>query len=104
MNSIFDNGEPSELSKTVCDERCVLPVRKPYDLRTEMGNELNKALWGVAIFAVAVVSGLLIASYTQSEVEYLGDVREVDGVLYYPDGQPVRNYEQLNVYLNSNGQ
>jgi hypothetical protein len=29
------------------------------------------------------------------------DVVEVDGVLYFPDGQPVRNYEQLDVYLNS---
>lgn len=28
-------------------------------------------------------------------------IREVEGVLYYPDGMPVRNYEQLGIYLDA---
>ncbi len=28
-------------------------------------------------------------------------IQEVDGVLYYPDGNPVRNYEQMYIYLST---
>lgn len=49
---------------------------------------------------VIIITGLVIYNATASESEFPG-IAEKDGVLYYPDGNPVRNYEQLETYLNS---
>ena len=94
MSSIFDNKEPSELSRTIMDgEGAIEPMSKA-------------TRWGIVIglYALLFVSAFFVGQYVHSGTEDLGDVKEVDGVLYYPDGQPVRNYEQLNVYLNSHGE
>jgi len=54
---------------------------------------------GMIIILFLVASKETEAEHPDYAPDVLGDVREIDGVLYYPDGMPVRNYEQLNVYL-----
>ena len=47
------------------------------------------------------IAGATVASFfLEPELEEAG-IREIGGVLYYPDGQPVRNYEQLGIYLDA---
>lgn len=46
------------------------------------------------------IAGVTVASFLEPELEEAG-IKEIDGVLYYPDGQPVRNYEQLGIYLDA---
>lgn len=57
-------------------------------------------LGGIFSVVVIILAFLAVAYYTThatSEVLPAG-VTEVDGVLYFPDGNPVRNYEQLYLY------
>lgn len=89
----FDPEEPSDLSKAICD-------------RPE-SDETGVWKWVIAILTIFIIAGAFIALRpSQALVEHpdyapdvTSDIVEVDGVLYYPDGSPVRNYEQMNRYL-----
>ncbi len=70
--------------------------------------EENKLGWKEFLFLVLAIIALAFCLKTAIHFTSAGewwtgsDVVEREGVLYYPDGVPVRNYEQLNLYLNSN--
>lgn len=89
--SLFDKEEPSDLSRAICDRE-----EKP-----------ESPMWLVIPFLIlALLSlGFFLSSLELNTAGAGGDVinavQEIEGVLYYPDGQPVRNYEQLNLYLES---
>jgi hypothetical protein len=54
----------------------------------------------IQFLSTQLVKTMLAGNDTSDNIKI--DTMERDGVLYYPDGQPVRNYEQLYVYINSN--
>jgi len=83
--------EPSDLSKAIMD--------RPEE--TEHRLWLYVGLATLCLLALATV--VLSSSIDTTKVggDAIQGVQEIEGVLYYPDGQPVRNYEQLNLYLQS---
>lgn len=91
----FEPQEPSDLSKAICD--------RPDRPETRLGR------WFVGLLIVIAVSwgiGSLVS--LQGVVEHPDyapgvsqDIYENDGVLYFPDGTPVRNYEQMERYIQS---
>jgi hypothetical protein len=74
-----------------------------------MKNSILKYKWWLvlalivaSLFVGVIVAGKdMVAEGPDYAPDVFSDVVEVDGVLYFPDGSPVRNYEQLEVYLNS---
>lgn len=50
------------------------------------------------IFLAIILAGVV---FFGSSLVGSDEVVEKDGVLYFPDGNPVRNYEQLYIYENS---
>lgn len=83
-----------------------LDINKDYTFGQVLG---GMGLLGILVYSVffygislpEIERQAVIAATTTPAVagEELGDVVERDGVLWYPDGQPVRNYEQLDIYL-----
>lgn len=55
----------------------------------------------VILIAFSLWMAFALNSSVGASSEATGDVKEVGGVLFYPDGMPVRNYEQLEIYLRS---
>lgn len=94
----FDAEEPSDLSKAICD--------RPDPPETGVWKWF---LGLIIVIAISWVIGSVVASQPQPEAiehpDYAPDVSqdiyENDGVLYFPDGTPVRNYEQMERYLQS---
>jgi len=61
-----------------------------------MKKELIKYKWLVVLILVIGIYIIYTPSLPGSDA-----VVEIDGVLFFPDGIPVRNYEQLHIYENS---
>lgn len=63
--------------------------------------DISKGI-GLRGLLVMVIMAVIISSLALSSLHRIyvasKEVREVDGVLYFPDGKPVRNYEQLYRY------
>jgi hypothetical protein len=94
----FDPEEPSDLSKAICD-------------RPEP-DETGAWKWVGGLLIIFIIAGAIIALRPSQPLtegtehpDYAPDIQqdiyENDGVLYFPDGSPVRNYEQMDRYLES---
>lgn len=94
----FDAEEPSDLSRAICD-RPEAPETKAWKYIVPL----------LVLFLIVSTVYVVRPSQPQPEAtqhsDYAPDVTtdivEKDGVLYYPDGSPVRNYEQMERYLQS---
>ena len=87
----FDAEEPSDLSKAIID-RPEAPESKAWR-------------WVAPLLVLFLIVGTIYAVRpSQPQAEHLENTRyivEKDGVLYFPDGTPIRNYEQMEIYLQS---
>jgi len=55
----------------------------------------------VGVVAVILYQRAVVAEHPDYAPDVMTDIREIDGVLYFPDGVPVRNYEQMELYIQS---
>ena len=63
--------------------------------------------WVLGLIITVVITGAIgflwptqpLTEHPDYAPDVTADIVERDGVLYYPDGAPVRNYEQMNLYL-----
>jgi len=86
----FDAEEPSDLSRAIMD--------RPEAPETKAWRYIVPIL---VLFLIAGAIYTVWPSQPQSEAVEHQDIYEEDGVLYFPDGMPVRNYEQMERYLQS---
>ena len=67
-----------------------------------MSRKAKYILLIVLLALLLFVAWVSVASSVDPILEWKeAGITEVDGVLYFPDGQPIRNYEQLGIYLDA---